>query len=86
MDTESQLAALLELAEELGIEVRQAALGGQGGGLCEVRGRRILFVDVLADWQDRLGRTAGALAELAELEQRYVAPQLRELLDRYRPQ
>jgi len=83
MDTATQLNALLDLAEQFGIEVRQVPLDDGGGGLCELRGRRILFVDVLADTSDQIARVAGALACLPELENKYVVPQLRELLERY---
>lgn len=83
MDITTQLNALLDLAEKLGIEVRQVPLDDGGGGFCKLRGRRILFVDVLADTSDQIARVAGALASLPELQDQYVVPQLRELLERY---
>jgi len=84
MDGQELMAALLEVAERAGLEVRQAALSGEGGGVCTVRGRRILFVDVLADTGEQLARTAAALAELPELDGLYVVPQVRQLLDQNR--
>ena len=54
MDTIAQINTLISLAEEMGIEVRQAALGGDGGGLCTIRGERVLFVDTTADARTRL--------------------------------
>ena len=84
MDTVAQINTLISLAEEMGIEVRQASLGGDGGGLCTIRGERVLFVDTTADAATRLERTARALAQLPEIEARFVRPDLRELLESYR--
>lgn len=40
------LAAALAEARRLGYEVRHEWLGGSGGGACEVRGRKWLFLDL----------------------------------------
>ena len=64
MDSEAVLAELLDLAEKLGIEVRRELLGGDGGGLCLLRGRRVLFVDTGADLVEQVGRTVAAPADL----------------------
>jgi hypothetical protein len=84
MDKVAQINMLLSVARELGIEVRRAALGGDGGGLCAFRGRRVLFVDTDADAATTLQCVVGALAEVPELESRFIRPDLRELLDRSR--
>jgi len=83
MEDELLLQALLEVAENAGIEVRQTALGGQGGGLCVLRGKKILFVDVSADLAEEIARTAEALAQLEDLEQHYLLPQVRQALRKY---
>ena len=80
MDGRSQLEALLELADQLGLEVRRAALGGDGGGACSLRGKDILFVDTQADLEHQLEATARALAGHPALEQQFVLPEIRELL------
>ncbi|KPK75192.1 MAG: hypothetical protein AMJ79_12260 [Phycisphaerae bacterium SM23_30] len=85
MEDATLLAALLDLAENAGIEVRREALGGEGGGLCLLRGRRILFVDAAAVLTDQIARTAEALADLREIESSYLLPQVRECLEKYRP-
>ena len=41
-----QLDALIELAKERGIEIRHVLLDGGGGGICEIRGRPCLFLDL----------------------------------------
>jgi hypothetical protein len=84
MDHGAKLEALLELAEQLDITVRREPLGGEGGGLCHLRGQRVLFVDIQADLQTRFEKTAAALAGLPEVDQHYLLPELREELDRHR--
>lgn len=84
MDIDAKLDALRSLFERLEIDVRQERLGGDGGGLCQVRGRRIVFVDMDADPATRLERAIQALAALPELEDLFIPPTIREDLDRVR--
>lgn len=81
MDSEAVLAELLDLAERLGIEVRRELLDGNGGGLCLLRGQRVLFVDTGADLVEQVGRTAAALSDVDGVAECYVRPEVRELLD-----
>ena len=74
---------MLELAQRLGIPVRHAKLGGAGGGLACIKGKRQLFLDLDADPADQLEQTARALAGVAELETVYVRPDVREMIDGY---
>jgi hypothetical protein len=82
MDDQARLDELLAVAEELGIEIRRVSLGGEGGGLCSLRGKRVLFLDLSADAATRYDRTVEAMARLPEMQDRYLSPQLREDLDR----
>ena len=82
MEQGAQLNTAIELFERLSVEVRFASLGGDGGGLVEVRGRRIVFIDVEADAATQLARCLAALASLPELENAYVPPSLREAMDK----
>ena len=82
MDSEEQLQELLDLAERLGVEVRQVGMGGEGGGICRLRGKQVLFVDTGASPAEQVGKTAAALAQVEGLEECYVRPEVRELLDR----
>ncbi len=82
MDTAAQFEAVVELFGRLGIQVREEHLGGSGGDLCVVCGRRVVFVDLDADVATRLHRSLRALAALPELETVYVQPALRGLIER----
>lgn len=81
MDPVEQFEAVISILERVGVEVRETSLGGAGGGLCEVRGRKILLVDVDADQRTRLERCVRALADLPEAQSVYLPPVVRELMD-----
>ncbi len=81
MDLRSRLDTLLTLAEELGLTVRREMLGGDGGGLCQLHGQRVLFVDTAADLETRYDRTLAAMASLPEVELRYLPPEVRNDLE-----
>jgi hypothetical protein len=82
VDLQTRLDFLTDFAADLDIELRREPLGGQGGGLCTLRGRRVLFIDSSADAETRYEKTLAALAGLPELEARYVPPEIREDLHR----
>ena len=84
MDTTTQINTLISLAEAMGITVRHAALGGEGGGLCAIGGEQVLFIDTAADAATQLERTARALVQLPEIETHFIRPDIRELLEDYR--
>jgi hypothetical protein len=84
IDPERTLGMIIELCERLSIAVREEHLGGDGGGLCVMRDRRLLFVDLDADTATRLHQCANALANLPELEQIFVPPALRQVLSEVR--
>jgi hypothetical protein len=83
MDNTELLRELLDLAEKLGLEVRQEFLGGGGGGLCRLRGRQVLFVDTASAEVEQVAQIASAVASLSGLESHYIKPQLRDILDQY---
>ena len=85
MDSYQHLAALLDLAEQVGLTVRQLSPlpgegGSPGGALVRVKGREVLFLDPQASVADQLAVTAAALAGRAELDNRYMPPQLRRII------
>ena len=90
MDEYAQLRALLDIAESLGIEIRRVpvALTGEGsdrhpgGALVKLRGREMLFLDPGAAVADRIAVAAGALAGRSDLENTYLPPEIRQLIDR----
>jgi hypothetical protein len=61
MHTVELLQEALEAARGLGYEVRQDWLGGDGGGHCLVRGRRLLLLDVAQTPEEQLEVVADAL-------------------------
>lgn len=61
MHTVAQLREALRTARQLGYEVRQEWLGGAGGGACELRGRKILVLDLAMGPADQLHVVAEAL-------------------------
>ncbi|HRX85443.1 MAG TPA: hypothetical protein P5572_10530 [Phycisphaerae bacterium] len=81
MDTQHKISALIDLAQRLDIEVREANLGGDGGGLCQMKGRRILFMDREADVRTRYTRALRDLAQLSEIDSVGLVPELRDDLN-----
>ena len=78
MDDQTKLRVLLDLVESLGISVRRGparggAWGDQGASLVTLRGKEILFVDN--------GVSAAAMAGRDEIEQIYLPPEIREMID-----
>ncbi|MBI4579299.1 MAG: hypothetical protein HY718_06325 [Planctomycetes bacterium] len=84
MDLGSRLEVLLTLAEQIGIDVRAEPMGGEGGGMCMLKGRRVLFVDTAADLPTRYERTLAGMAGLSEWEDRFIVPEVRGDLERQR--
>jgi hypothetical protein len=61
MHTVELLKEALEAARGLGYDVRQDWLGGDGGGHCLVRGRRLLLLDLAQTADEQLDVVADAL-------------------------
>ncbi len=79
-DAELLLDELVELAERLDMTVRRLPLGGEGGGLAQVRGRWVLFIDAQAPPADQLDRLTEQMSQHDGVRNQYVSPALRELL------
>lgn len=84
MDLQDRLDELLTVAEQIGLAIRREPLGGEGGGYCLLKGQRVLFVDTMADLETRYERTLSTLSRLAEIDQHYVSPEVREEIERAR--
>lgn len=84
MDVQTRLESLLSLAEQIGVDIRAEPMGGDGGGLCWLRGKPVLFVDTSADLATRYDRTLAALAPMSALDEHFILPELRWDLDRQR--
>lgn len=82
MEWEAMESELAALAERLGVEVRHVRYEGEGG-LCVIRGKRVLAVNDALDAPDRVALMARALASVPGIDQVFVVPEVRALLDRY---
>ena len=80
MDSGNILMCLEELAEKLGISLRWDVLSSEGG-ICELRGKRILMVDRDLDDLSKIDVMAAALCD-EPIEDIYILPEVREILDR----
>ncbi len=87
MELSSQLRALLELAESLGITIRRAPAADDrpahpGGALVRLRGQEILFWDPTASPADQINVVAAALRDKRQqLENRFIPPEIRQLIE-----
>ena len=89
MQQASLMQALLDLADEVGLEVRAVRAGGEGepplaSGVCRVKGRVWLVLSSADPVDVQISTLAEALvAHLGgALEDRYLPPAVRALLDR----
>ncbi len=82
MDIENKLAVVLEVCSKLGLEVRPERLGGTGGGLCKLKGKSIVFIDLEAEPEVRYERLVAGLSSLPQLEDLFLVPEVRADLDR----
>ncbi|MBI4718801.1 MAG: hypothetical protein HY763_13420 [Planctomycetes bacterium] len=83
-DETSELELLYELLGRLEVEVRRESMGGAGGGVCTLRGRRVLFVDLDADAATCVEAALAALASDSRADTLFLPPALRERVDRLR--
>ena len=61
MHTVEMLEQSVALAERIGYEIRQVWLGGSGGGACEIKGRKVIFLDLALGPADQLETVIEAL-------------------------
>jgi len=86
MEQESQLRMLLDLAEQIGLEVRcvPGSAGGAdhpGGAMVRLKGKEIIFLDPVACPSEQLDVLAMALRGRSEVEDRFLPPEVRELIE-----
>lgn len=83
MDDQQILDELVSILETSGIEVRDEALGGRGGGLCKLRGRQVFFLDTQASSVDCALACAEAVESVVDIEQMYIKPQVRQFIEQH---
>jgi len=83
MDIDAQFRALMDLAETLGLEIRSVSpLETQGAGaLVKIHNKEVLFLDFSASVADRISLLAETLRGRDELQQIYIKPELRRLIE-----
>jgi hypothetical protein len=80
MHTVELLEYALDLADRLGYTVRQEWLGGLAGGGCELRGRKVLFLDLAFGPEDQLDQLVDTLRREPNATGLPMPHELRELL------
>jgi len=87
MDENTIIEELEELIKSFGIEIRHEAIKQDEdlvnivGGLCLLRGEYVLIINSKATTMDRINSLATALKHF-DLDQIYLRPVFRELLDK----
>jgi hypothetical protein len=86
MDSQSKLAAMLDLAEEFGLPVRRVPSAGDspdhpGGAVVRLKGKDVIFLDPTAATEDQVTVVASALRGRKELDSRFLPPEVREAID-----
>lgn len=80
MYTVDLLRDALDLAARAGYEIRQDWLGGGGGGACELKGRKLLVLDLALGPAEQLESVIDALRTEPEVHRLPMPYQLRDLL------
>jgi hypothetical protein len=80
MHTVEILGHCLDLARRLGYEIREDWLGGNGGGGCILRGKRILFLDLALGPSDQLDQVLDTLRHDTEAPQLPMPQAVRDLI------
>jgi len=84
MHTVDLLEEAVEVARGLGYTIRQEWLGGSGGGACEVKGQRILFLDVAVGPLEQLQKVLEALRMEVRAPDMPLRGELRAMLQGHR--
>ena len=80
MNEQGILEELLALLETNDVTIRSEPLGGEGGGLCTIKGKRVLFVDTQAPSIVTAAICAQSLPKVADIEQIFIKPQVRQFI------
>ena len=74
------LQEAVRLAGRLGYEIRQDWLGGGSGGACEIRGRKLMFIDLAVDIEEQLEQVVDGLRHDARIYAVPLSSAMQELL------
>ncbi len=81
MNEQDILEELLALLEANGVTVRREPIGGGGGGLCTIKGRKFFFADTQASSAEAAVVCAEAVSKIVDIEQIYLRPQVRQFIE-----
>lgn len=87
MDDKTTFETLMDLAEETGMTIRMAPAGADssehpGGAVVRLKGKEMVFLDSTAGLPDQIAVLAEALAGKPQLQERFLPPHIRVLLER----
>jgi hypothetical protein len=80
MHTVEMLGHGLDLATRLGYQIREEYLSGNGGGGCELKGKKIFFLDLALDPAEQLDQVVDTLRHDAGALKLLMPHQLRDLI------
>ena len=83
MNEQEILEELLGILEAEHVSIRNEPLGGDGGGLCIVKGKQTFFVDTQAQSADTAALCAEAVLKLVDIEKIYIKPEVRRFVEKY---
>ncbi len=66
MHTVELLDQAIDSARRLGLQIRMEWLGGSGGGGCEIRGEKWIFIDLALNAEEQLATVLDALRQEAD--------------------
>ncbi len=84
MDATQQLNVLIDLAESMDIEVRFVSLGDQLGGICRLKNKWLLCINEELSIQEQVTLVAEALSDRPGIEEKYIVPEVRNLLEKHK--
>jgi len=75
---------LFDLLRQQGVVIREDAMGGGGGGFCDINGKHVFFHDTDSSSFDTAIKCAYALKQnVSDLETIYIKPAVRDFIDKY---
>jgi hypothetical protein len=78
------MSELFELLKQQGVVIREDAMGGGGGGFCDINGKHVFFHDTDSSSFDTAIKCAYALKQsVPDLETIYIKPAVRDFIDKY---
>ena len=80
MHTVELLDSALEVAVDLGFRIRHEWLGGEGGGDCEIKGQKWIFIDLALSPAEQLDVVLEALRREPRVWHATLNPALRRRL------